>query len=84
MGISYLNLPKNLLSYTIYKWKMQLTSKKYIFLKNSKCTHIFQICKKIFENIYMCVTFTYGSKRGGMTPLSKNSKFLEDPLDGVF
>ena len=43
---------------------MELTSKKYIFskyIKNSECTHIFQVCKKISNT-----TFTHGGIRDEM------------------
>ena len=33
-------------------------------MKNSECTHIFQICKKKYRK---SVTFTHGSKRDGMS-----------------
>ena len=47
---------------------MQLTLKKYTHffnIKISECTLIFRSCKKIIS-IRKCVTFTHGSKTGGM------------------
>ena len=48
---------------------MQLTAKKIylfkIYIRNLECTHIFEICKK-YIYMFIYVSFTHGSKRGGM------------------